>query len=71
MTRDLFSRIWLVGVAGFAVLMLLDLTGAYSPPSLVSVIVAGVLLVEIEAIRQPIAPFGGIVPREQPSIFPL
>ncbi len=53
MTRDLFSRIWLVGVAGFAVLLLLDLTNVYNPPSLVAVIVAGVLLFMSSFVSRP------------------
>jgi hypothetical protein len=52
-TRDLFSRLWLVGVAAFAVLMLLDLTGAYSPPSLVLVIAAGILLFLSSFVSRP------------------
>lgn len=53
MTRDIISRLWLVGMAAFAVLMLLDLTGAYSPPSLVLVVAAGVLLFMSSFVSRP------------------
>ncbi len=53
MTRDWFSRIWLVGVAGFAVLILLDLTNAYNPPSLVLVVAAGILLFLSSFVSRP------------------
>jgi hypothetical protein len=52
-TRDWFSRIWLAGVAAFAVLMLLDLTGAWSPPSLVLVVAAGILLFLSSFVSRP------------------
>ena len=53
MTRDLFSRIWLLGVAAFAVLMMLDLTGTWSPPSLVLVVMAGILLFLSSFVARP------------------
>ena len=53
MTRDWFSRLWLVGVAGFAVLLLHDLTNVYNPPSLVAVIAAGVLLFLSSFVSRP------------------
>ncbi len=53
MTRDLFSRFWLAGIAGFAVLLLLDLTGAYNPPSLLLVVLAGILLFLSSFVARP------------------
>lgn len=53
MTRDLFSRLWLVGMAGFAVLMLLDIIGAWNPPSLYLVVPAGILLFLSSFVSRP------------------
>ena len=53
MTRDLFSRLWLAGVAGFAILLLLDLFNVYSAPSLLLVVAAGILLFLSSFVARP------------------
>ena len=53
MTRDLFSRFWLAGVAAFAVLLLLDLVDVYSAPSLLLAVVAGILLFLSSFVARP------------------
>ena len=53
MTRDWFSRIWLLGVAGFGVLLLIDIVGLYSPPSLLLAVFAGILLFLSSFVARP------------------
>ena len=53
MTRDWFSRIWLLGVAGFGALLLLDIFNVYSPPSLLLAIFAGMLLFLSSFVARP------------------
>jgi hypothetical protein len=52
-TRDRFSRIWLLGVAGFGVLLLLDILDIYSPPSLLLAVFAGILLFLSSFVARP------------------
>ena len=53
MTRDVFTRFWLLGIAGFGALLILDLTDAYNPPNLVLVVTAGVLLFLSSFVARP------------------
>ena len=53
MTGDWFSRFWLAGVAGFGLLLLVDLTGVYNPPSLLLAVAAGMLLFLSSFVARP------------------